>query len=66
MFNLFKKKIKSQIGLDISSEGITMIVLIEENNRIFIKNYIYKSFEKEIRQNDQRADGNQDTRRSDH
>ncbi|HSA05585.1 MAG TPA: type IV pilus assembly protein PilM [Candidatus Gastranaerophilales bacterium] len=53
MINLFKKSSEKRIGLEISSEGITMVFFKEKNKKKFIENYIYKPFLKQIIQNDQ-------------
>ncbi len=53
MFDLFKKSSQSQIGLDISPEGITMVVLHEKKNKITLKNYIYKPFQNKVYQDEQ-------------
>ena len=53
MINLFKKSSENRIGLDISPEGITMVVLNKKNKKFSLKDYVYKPFEKQIYQNGQ-------------
>ena len=47
MIELFKKSSKTRIGLDITPEGITMIVLGAQNKKNSLKHYIYKPFTKQ-------------------
>ncbi len=51
MINLFKKPSQNSLGLDISSEGISMVFLKQETNGVLLKNYDYIPFSKPIDQN---------------
>jgi|GEM_PF-2064024 len=47
MFNLFQKSPKSKIGLDITPEGITMVLIKNQDNKNSLQNYIYMPFQKQ-------------------
>ncbi len=51
MLDLFKKSSQSQIGLDISPEGITMVVIEEDKGLYTLKNYVRHYFQEKVFQN---------------
>lgn len=50
-FNFLSKNKKTQIGFDITPEGITGVVVRRENNKVFLKNLCFKKFDTEVFQN---------------
>ncbi len=53
MFDFLKNLSRNQIGLDITPEGIVMVVLHEKKNKITLKNYINRPFQTKVFQNGQ-------------
>lgn len=51
ILNKFKKTAKINVGLDISSEGLTLVCLSKENNGYCLKDYYEMSFQEELLQN---------------